>query len=476
MPRFSRYFSLGLSQHQLDFVDISNDYDTPVYVDPYAIEIRDDIWAARASEHIRNFFKQVLDALRDHNTARAVGLMSNLHEPQETFLGVSRGKPRGRGVGRGQAGQLIAAIRQSKAYVSGLLSDLSEMALYVEGIDKDKISDLTTNVIRALLVEYTQQQCELYGVPLKRYIGPPMWDLARSNWVSREVMLPYIKKDAVLLVPKYIVRRRLSIDSQEFYNKQITDFLIEENIKANSSLVQTIKGEPKVFKGDVREANPKSKSLIADTVLAHPELLTLYKNIAKTHGAMHVFDDDHPTPTLTTICANLATFFEQIEPGTKDATKYHNLVLGSLTALFYPALIQPHKEWEIHDGRKRIDVVFTNSADTGFFSHRRNDQKVNANTVIVECKNYSEDLNNPEIDQLLGRFDDNRGKFGLIACRTIADPKALTKRLRDASSRSQGYIVVLTDEDLIAMLSAKANLDDDAIEALLHRKYRDLLA
>ena len=31
--------------------------------------------------------------------------------------------------------------------------------------------------------------------------------------------------EAVLLVPKYIVRRKLSLDSQEFYTKQITDFV-----------------------------------------------------------------------------------------------------------------------------------------------------------------------------------------------------------------------------------------------------------
>jgi hypothetical protein len=402
--------------------------------------------------------------------------MSKLHEPRETFLGVSSGAPQGRGVGRGQAQQLIAAIRQSKAYSSGILSDLSEMALYVEGVDKDKISDLTTNIIRALLVEYTQQQCELHEVPLKRYIGPPLWDKDRSNWVSREVMLPHIKKDAVLLVPKYIVRRRLSIDSQEFYNKQITDFLIEENIRANSSLVQTIKGQPKVFKKDVREEHPKSKSFIAETVLAHPELLTLYKNIAKTHGAMVVFDEDHPVPTLTTVCANLATFFAQIKPGRNDADKYHSLILGALTALFYPLLIQPHKEWDINDGRKRIDIVFTNAADTGFFAQRRADHKVNANAVIVECKNYTEDLSNPEFDQLLGRFDENRGKFGIIACRTIADPKTLNKRCRDASKSSRGYIIVLTDDDLIAMLTAKATLKDEGVEAILHRKYRELLA
>jgi hypothetical protein len=301
-----------------------------------------------------------------------------------------------------------------------------------------------------------------------------MWDIDRSNWVSREQMLPFIDNDAVLLVPKYIVRRRLSLDSQEFYNKQITDFLIEENLRANSSLVQTIAGKRKVLKGDVRKARPKSKSYIADTVLAHPELLDLYKKIAKAHGVMAVFDDDQPT--VTAICGGLASVFKRLEPGPKHASAYQRLILGTLTALFYPSLILPHKEWELHDGRKRVDIVFTNAADAGFFSHRRNDQKVNANAVIVECKNYSEDLKNQEIDQLLARFDENRGKFGIIACRTIEDSKAFTSRLRDASSRSQGYIIGLTDEDLADMLVWKSLLEDEQIEALLHRKYRELLA
>lgn len=65
MPRFSKFFRLGMSQHQLDFVDVNNEHDTPVYVDPYAIEVRNDIWAARASEQIRVFFLEVLAALRD---------------------------------------------------------------------------------------------------------------------------------------------------------------------------------------------------------------------------------------------------------------------------------------------------------------------------------------------------------------------------------------------------------------------------
>lgn len=277
----------------------------------------------------------------------------------------------------------------------------------------------------------------------------------------------------MLLVPKYIVRRNLSLNSQEFYNKQITDFLVAENLRANSALVQTIKGKRKVLKGDVRERNPKSKSYIAEMVFAHPKLLELYKDLAKRHSSMVTIDDE--APNITVVCAQLARVFAKIPTGASHATDYHNLVLASLTALFYPMLIQPHKEWEIHDGRKRIDVVFTNAADTGFFSQRRSDPKMNANTVIVECKNYSNDLANPEIDQLIARFDDNRGKFGLLTCRSVDNIAALESRCRDAASRSQGYIIFLTDDDLVTMLEAKSKLDDDLVGNILFRKYRDLL-
>jgi hypothetical protein len=474
MPRFSVFFSLGLTQPQLDFVDVSNDYDTPVYVDPYAIEIRDDIWAAKASDAIRTFFLEVLDALRSGDTARAKSLMSHLHEPRETFLGVSSGVPKGLGVGSQQSGQLISALRNSRAFKTGMLTDLSEVALYIEGIDRDKISDLTTNIIRELLVEYTNQQCSLFGIPTRSYNGPPFWDTVRKNWVSKFVNLPFLGDDAVLLVPKYIVRKNLSLNSQEFYNKQMTDFLVAENLRANSSLVQTVKGEPKVYKKDVREQQSGSKDDIANFVSAHPEVLTAYKDVAKKFSSLSVFNDDDPS--VHAICARLADLFDKVPSGAKHADNYHRLVLGALTALFYPDLIQPHKEWEINDGRKRVDIVFTNAADTGFFAQRRDDHKVNANTVIVECKNYSSDINNPELDQLLGRFDDNRGKFGLLTCRAVDDTAALQARCRDAAVRSQGYMLVLTDDDLKEMLTAKAMTNDELVQSILHKKYRELLS
>lgn len=478
MPQFSEYFSLGLSQHQLDFVDISTDYDTPVYVDPYAIEIQDDVWSAEASENIRTFFLEVLNALRSGDKFRAKALMSHMQEPKETFLGVSKGKPKGRGVGGVQAAQIIKAIENSKAFNTGLLSDLSEMALYVDGIDRDKISDLTTNVIRSLLVQYTNEQCQLYDIPVRNYAGPALWDNNRKNWVSRHVSLPHIDMSPIILIPKYIVRRALSLDSQEFYNKQITDFLIAENIRANSSLVQTVKEtkEKKVYKKDVRAANPKSKSLIADIVSQNPALLDMYKEIAKQHSHLTTFTFDDDQIEVEDVARAIIAELPNIPAGGgKDADHYHKVIMGALTLLFYPDLIQPRKEWEVHGGRKRIDIVFTNSADTGFFAQRRDDPNTNANVVIVECKNYSSDIANNEIDQLLGRFDGSRGCFGIITCRKIDDLKLVNNRCIDIASRQRGQIIIFTDEDIISMLEAVIDSNPTAIKILLFNKFRVLL-
>lgn len=477
MPKFSEYFSLSLSQHQLDFVDVSNEFDTPVYVDPYAIETRNDLWSARASDYIRTFFLEVLEALRGGDDLRAKSLMSHMQEPRETFLGVSKGTPKGRGVGGIQADQMIYSIKESKAYSTGLLSDLSEMSLFVEGIDRDKISDLTTNIIRGLLVDYTQEQCELYGIETQNYNGPAFWDNERHNWISNYVKLPFIDQSPILLVPKYIVRRRLCLDSQEFYNKQITDFLIAENMNANTSLVQTIKGgkERKVFKKDVRAANPKSKTFIAEIARKNPELLDTFKEIAKAHSSLTKFNNDEDELSVETVCHTLISEFPNIPTGRGDADRYHSTILGALTVIFYPDLIQPRKEWEIHNGRKRIDIVYTNAADTGFFAHRRDNHKITANAVIVECKNYTNDIANDEIDQLLGRFDNNRGKFGIITCRSIDNLALLNNRCIDISSRQVGYIIVLTDNDIISMLEAKANLDENRIQHILHEKFRILI-
>lgn len=91
MTRLSTFFALSNAEASLDFVDIDLSKDTPLYLDPYAIQIRHDAWSERCGDHIRSFFNELLDVLRAGDTTRATHLLSHLHEPNETHLGVSSG-------------------------------------------------------------------------------------------------------------------------------------------------------------------------------------------------------------------------------------------------------------------------------------------------------------------------------------------------------------------------------------------------
>src|SRR5258708_23205646 len=145
MARFASTLGLNLTQSELDFVDVDVATDNRLYLDPYAIQIRDDEWSASCGDHIRSFFNEVLDALRQENDARASHLLGNLHEPNETFLGQSKGRPRGRGVGTDNTFDLAAALRNSSSFSTTLLSDISAAQLSIYNVGPDTISDLTTN-------------------------------------------------------------------------------------------------------------------------------------------------------------------------------------------------------------------------------------------------------------------------------------------------------------------------------------------
>ncbi|MCK4206229.1 hypothetical protein J3U99_15735 [Brucella pituitosa] len=475
MARFSKVFKISGNQSTLDFVDIDLSKDTRLYLDPYAIQIRDDEWSARCGDHIRSFFVEVLGALRDDNDHRVIHLLSQLHEPNETYLGESRGKPSGRGWGNDKAALLAQALRNSQAFNTGLISDISEAEMFIRGVGPDMISDLTTNVLRGLLADYTADQCELYGVPLRpaNALGP-VWSPQRQDWEARELMLPRHAQRPILLVPKFSVRFRLSLNSQEFYNKHMIEYLRSEYLQAGGALVETLKNKKKVvYKYKVEEKHPLIKDDLAAFAAQHPDVLELYKSLKGAAGPIASEDIDKFFNERE-YALLLANALVEIPAGNKDASNYHNHSLAICTFLFYPHLITPVKEAELHEGRKRLDIRFSNSAETGFFHKMIVGNQTRAMNVPVECKNYQKKIANPELDQLAGRFGHQRGFFGLLLCRSMDDRAAIIKRCRDTANDQRGYMLVLEDADLITMLNFVADGKRGEIDKLLDARFVEI--
>jgi hypothetical protein len=478
LTRFSDHFRLGKSQSELDFVDIPLDADLQLFVDPYALSIMHDQWFSECSGLVVDCFQRVIDGIRSGEHKRAYSILLHLREPNETHLGLSRARPAGRGIGSTQAHQIYLALRQSRAAQSGLLRDLEDCELLIPGISSDKISDITINIVRGKLAEYTETQCALFGIPARRVEGGVRWNPDTGWWENRYANLPIYQGRRILLVPKAAVRRRIACDHQEYYRHFVIEYLQAEHLHANSALVEVLKnGQRRVTKKALNAQHPISKEMLAAFSEQHPEVLDRYKaswpdNVSILNN--QEIEERQRDPRPIDIAA-LPHQLDAIPPGAESASDYHSLMLGVLEALFYPSLYKPRKEQEIDGGRKRIDIEFNNRADRGFFKDLNALHRVPCPYIFVECKNYHTDPANPELDQLAGRFSPTRGKFGILTCRRVTDRQRMLERCRDVLRSDRGYILALDDQDIKSLLNAKVRGHDKGVDSYLDDHLRRLI-
>lgn len=475
--KFSRAFGLKKSQAELDFVDIKIDGDTPLYVDPFALSIRKDAWSLRCTQQLVSFFQTAISAINQGNHDRARMVLTNLDEPNETCLGKSKGQPKGRGVSGKQGFDLYRALADSEAAKTGVLSEIAECDLFIPGIGPDKVSDITTNVIRSLLCEYTYRQCQLHDVPTSNVPAGQFWDSDIDEWTAQYADLPVLQGKKFILVPKVSVRFRMSLDSQEYYNHFMLNFLQAEHLRAGSALVKTFrKSRVKyVTKKSLKALHPMSKNELYRFTKEHPSVLDLYKK-SERRERLEINKSIDGDIDITALCEAMSASLRSIPVGTKHASEFHNLMVGVIEFLFFPNLIYPMKETPINDGRKRIDITYTNAAKDGFFYRLHTTQNIASNLVMVECKNYSGDVANPELDQLVNRFSINRGRLGILLARTCDNRERFIDRCRDTAQAGNGIVIPLFDADVHVMLDAIKMRDRDKVDSLLNSILVELIS
>ena len=145
--------------------------------------------------------------------------------------------------------------------------------------------------------------------------------------------------------------------------------------------------------------------------------------------------------------------FALIRSGKSSASRFEKLIERCFVYAFPLTLADPQAQDRVDDGRKIIDITFTNMAtEGGLMAWARS--AYGAHKVIVECKNYSDDPANPEVDQLAGRMRPEFGKFGILVCRRAENMELLVRRCQDAR-RNQGLLLVpLVDEDMIKLVES----------------------
>jgi hypothetical protein len=475
--RFSEHFNLNATQWELDFVDIPIDTDIQLFVDPYAISIEKDDFSKDCNDLIVEYFAKLIQSIKNQDKKLTSQLLLNLHEPNETHLGLSKDNPNGKGIGGEKAKDLLSAFNESKAAQTGFLTDLSDCVLVIPGIGRDNISDITTNIIKGKLIEYTQQQCDLYNIPLRKVNAGLVFDFEDFKWKSIFAELPIIDGKRKLLVPKVFVRYAPSVNERKYYNNFVLEYLKAEHLRPGDSLVEVLQNHRiRVTKKRLREKYPYSRDFIYDFTKKHPQVLTNYKSTLRTKST--ILDDEqienkqkHSKPLNID---KLINELNSIKLGNDDASKYHNFMVRVLQVIFSSRIRRPVKEQFINEGRKRIDIFFENNNVKGFFKSLNSIHTIKCPYILFECKNYTSDLKNPELDQMNGRFSKKRGYFGIITNRQNKNKALLISKCRDFANEEK-YIIVLEDTDIITLLNFRKTNEEQKIDDYMNDKLKEIL-
>lgn len=479
----SKFFKLGRHQATLDFLDIHIDRDLTVFIDPSALRTLRSEWGHHCVSLLQTYFETVLAAMRRGDHTRAKDLLACLSERNEFHLGFSKRKSRGHALGPISAERIWESLVSSKAAKSGLLQDLEDTVLFVEGVGPDMLSDAVCNIIRGPLIKYTQQACSYYGIPLTEGVNSgPIWNPQLEKWEASLIDLPLTKHGSIILVPKVIVRASQTYGADEYYRHFLMPILQQHHKDINSRFVHVLrskknKGKKRVYKKDLYEEYGAGKLAAATLTVDHPGALTNYRETKKSqttqpldHIALSKLENTAP-PDFELLIEEV----KAVRPGKESANTYEVAIEKLLSAVLYPSLASPVKQDKIHDGRKRIDITYINEAKYGFFDWLARHHP--ASHVFFECKNYGKEVGNPELDQLSGRFSPSRGRVGILVVRSLQNRALFLKRCKDTAKDDRGFVLVLEDSDLERLVKDRGNILADGIgENLLYEQFKRLIS
>ncbi|MCM1296443.1 MAG: hypothetical protein NC311_12970 [Muribaculaceae bacterium] len=137
-----------------------------------------------------------------------------------------------------------------------MIKRIEDIKIFVDNIGDDRVSDIYANVIRGVLLEYTEMQCTKYGIPLTLMQSKPFWDMTTSSWVR--INCPHFiwigDGNAKLLVPQCFVGG-MTYSCSKMNSKVILSEMAREELQnPDSSIIRQRKDRTLyVTKKDIRQ-------------------------------------------------------------------------------------------------------------------------------------------------------------------------------------------------------------------------------
>ncbi len=426
-PRLIDHYGILGAQNKFDFAIPFLHEDIPLYVDPFLMWKSPSQQDQSLHDTLINAFNAFGREANSGGMSQCVERLCRISECNEVGLGNSASRT-GKRIGKEKALEILGLFERLPHYAKSECHHIEETQLYIDGISKDRISDLACNFLKSFLIDFTIDQCERAGIPLQDVTVSDVYSVRDRKFIDDyKAKLPCHPEtgDNLIFVPKRWLRYVPWINYEDYFKHHCPqDDIAHEGEELNH--VQVL--QYNVNNYGVVDAYIKEKERTFEDCFNDP----LFSQIPILSAKRHL------------------TALKKLPSGKEDnADKEYERILE----LLLPSLLYPHLDFATAQSRTISgssirDLIFYNNRDYPFLDELNNDYQ--SRQITFELKNVKT-VEREHVDQLNRYLTPGLGHFGVIVTRNELS-KARMQQTVDLWSGQRKAIIALTDLDIDMMV------------------------
>ncbi|MTJ10057.1 hypothetical protein [Anabaena sp. UHCC 0204] len=444
-PRITDFYDITATQAQLDFAIAFLDEDIPLYVDPFLLWKSPSLQDQALHTTLINAFNHLNFLVQKGKVDEARNNLIIASECQEVGLGLSKNR-KGVRISANKADEIISIFQKIPEYGKYGFVHFEEIQFYVDGISKDRISDISCNFIKSFLIDYTIQQCEEVGIPLDKTNISTLYEYRKNSFIlDSEITLPVNPetKEPLIFVPKRWLKFSPWINFEDYFK----EYCPRDEIFNPGETEERVK---------VLNFNRENYGVVQEYIKVKERTQEDCKNDP-------LFKQ---IPILS--ATRKLTEIQKLPTGKEDQAdiQYEKNICQLLASLLYPDLDFAAEQSRTDSGRLIRDLIFYNNRSIDFLEEIY--QVYGNRQLVFELKNVKA-VESEHINQLNRYLDSGLGKFGILVTRNPLS-KAMFSNTVDLWSGQRRCIITLTDEDISLMVNIFESKQRSPID-VLKKKY-----
>lgn len=446
-PRLTDHHGIALAQTDVSFAIPFLDEDIPLYVDPFML------WRSPSQQDqmfhtgLINAFNHLGNLAKDGKEKEAIQALIAASECDEVGLGVSATR-KGKRIGADKAEEIISLFRRIPHYNTRGFRHFEEIQFYVDGISRDRVSDIACSFLKSVLIDYTIDQCTSCGIPMQKVDVENVYDYRRNIFgTASGIELPTNPDNGspILLVPKRWLRFVPWINYDDYFAKHCP----QDDISHTPEELTRV---------NVLSYNRDHYGVVEDYVT--------YKE--------RTFEDCKNDPLFSQIPITSAkrklAAIKALQTGKGDGAdkKYEDAIASLLPSLLYPRLDFAKAQARTESGVSIRDLIFYNTRSGAFLSEMFDDY--GSRQITFELKNVAR-VEREHIDQINRYLSQELGRFGVLVTRNPLR-SAEFKRTVDLWSGQRKAVITLTDADISQMVEVFESKQREPLDIVV-KKYAE---